>query len=103
MKTFRDLAEYVLNEVKFKRVKKWKPDKKGMLKKVIVKQCLDSDGQVVKGYKVVNGKSCEKISPDEVMKNKKRSKKINKTKKRNQSKLKLRAKIIKRRREAKGL
>jgi len=103
MKTFREIAESYLLEVKFKKVKKWKADEKGNLKKVIVKQCQDSEGRKVPGFKVVDGKKCEKMSPSEIKELEKTQKKIQKTKAKHEGKNKRRAELIKKKRIAKGL
>ncbi len=111
MKTFKELSQeqndlmidISVSEAKFKKVKKWKADKKGNLKKVLVKQCQDSDGKKVAGYKVVGGKKCEKISPAELQTMKKTQKKIQKTKTKHSGKNKRRAELIQKKREAKGL
>ena len=104
MRTFKEISiEYSLFEAKMKKVKKWKPDEKGNLKKVLVKQCQDSDGKKVPGFKVVGGKKCVKMSPAEIKDKVKISKKINKTKKKNSGKLKSRTEKIRKQKVSKGL
>ena len=106
MKTFKELSEdysELLESAMFKKVKKWKADANGKLVKVLVKQCQDSDGNKVPGYKVVGGKKCEKMSGSERLQKTKTAKKILKTKKRNSGKLIARAKKIMQQKIAKGL
>ena len=110
MKPFKDIAEEyqeaineAINEAKFKKVKKWKPDAKGNLKKVLVKQCQNSDGGKAAGFKVVDGKKCVKMSPDEIKTKKKSMKKAGKTKMKHSGKIARKAAIIKKKKISKGL
>lgn len=106
MKSFRDIAESYqenIEEAKFKKVKKWKANDNGELKKVIVKQCQDSEGKKVPGYKVEGGSHCKKMSPAEIKLKKKSVKKSLKTKKKHAGKIKVRAAKIAKKRAARGL
>jgi len=107
MKTFKEIAEEYQHSIdegaKLKKVKKWVPDEKGNLKKVLKKMCVDTDNKKVPGYKIVDGKKCEKMTPTEVKDKKKAMKKVLKTKKKNANKIQKRAEIITKKREAKGL
>jgi len=115
MKSFKEIAESYqeildveeakkLDEgAKLKKMKKWVPDEKGNLKKVLKKMCVDGDGKKAPGYKLVDGKKCEKMSPTEIKDKKKTMKKVMKTKKKNSIKIAKKAEIIAKKREAKGL
>ena len=106
MKTFKDIANQYqeqINEAKFKKVKKWKADKKGNLKKVIVKQCQDSEGKKAPGFKLVGGKKCEKIGGAEKQQMKKTQKKVQRTKAKHTGKNSRRREKIQKKRAAKGL
>ena len=106
MKTFREIAEQYqeqIEEAKFKKVKKWKADEKGNLKKILVKQCQDSNGQKAAGFKLVDGKKCVKISGAEKQKMKKTQKKIQRTKVKHTNKNSRRREKIQKKRAAKGL
>ena len=79
MKTFREYTEEIVEGAKFKKVKKFVADKQGNLKKVIKKECQDQEGNKVPGFKIVDGKKCQKMSPDDQKnknKNEKRAEKI---------------------------
>jgi hypothetical protein len=104
-KSFKEIAKKYkdyLSEAKMKKMKKWVPDEKGNLKKVVKKFCSDSDGKA-EGYKVVDGKKCVKMSPSEIHNKKKGMKIAQKTKIKNQSKIKRRAEKIKTKKIQKGL
>jgi hypothetical protein len=107
MKTFKEIAEQYQEEIvegaKLKKAKKWVPDDKGNLKRVLKKFCVDSDGQKAAGYKIVGGKKCQKMTPDEIKLKMKTMKKVNKTKKKNASKIAKKAEIIAKKRASKGL
>jgi hypothetical protein len=106
MKTFKDLSiEYseLLEGAKLKKEKKWVPNEKGELKKVLKKFCVDSNGNKAQGYKLVDGKKCEKMNPAEIKKKEKSSKKAQKTKKKNSSKIEIRARKIMKKKISKGL
>jgi hypothetical protein len=106
MKTFKELSEEykeLIEGAKLKKKKVFKPDEKGNLKKVLKKYCADSDGSVAKGFKIVDGKQCKKMTPDEVKTKTKAMKKVMKTKKKNSTKIAKRAEMIRKKRESKGL
>jgi len=107
MKTFKQIAEEYQENIdegaKLKKMKKWVPDEKGNLKKVLKKFCADSNGKKAPGFKIVDGKKCEKMTPAEVKDKKKVMKKVMKTKKKHANKIEKRAEIIAKKKEAKGL
>ena len=105
MKTFKELSEEyseLLEGAKLKKKKVFKPDANGNLKKVLKKYCADSDGKVAKGFKI-EGTKCAKMTPAEEKEKMKTMKKVQKTKRKNASKIAKRAAIIRRKKEAKGL
>jgi hypothetical protein len=66
MKSFKEIAELYskqLDEAKLKKLKKFVPDEKGNLKKIIKKECHDKDGKA-EGWKV-QGTKCVKQSNEE--------------------------------------
>lgn len=107
MKSFRELSEeyktLLIEGAKFKKVKKWISDGKGNLKKVIKKECQDSDGKKLPGFKVVDGKACKKMTPEEIKIKKKAAKKTQKTKSLHAGKIERNAEKLMRKKEAKGL
>jgi hypothetical protein len=108
MKSFKEIAEEYQKEInieegaKLKKMKKWVPDEKGNLKKVLKKACVDTQGVRMPGYKIV-GKKCEKMSPVEIKDKKKTMKKVMKTKKKHANINAKRAEVIARKRKSKGL
>jgi len=107
VKTFKEIAQEYQHSIdegaKLKKVKKWVPDEKGNLKKVLKKYCVDSDGKKAPGFKIIDGKKCEKMTPAEVKDKIKIMKKVIKTKKKHANKIEKRAEIIAKKKEAKGL
>jgi len=106
MKSFKQIAEEYQDEIiegaKLKKMKKWVPDEKGKLKRVLKKYCVDSDGQKAPGYKI-QGTKCEKMAPSEIKTKQKASKKTIKTKQKHTSKNNRRAEKILKQKVAKGL
>ena len=101
MKTFKEFA--IEEGAKFKKVKKFVPDKAGNLKKVIKKECQDANGSKAPGYKIVDGKMCKKMTPAEQAAKRKTMKKVQKTKKKHATKNAKRAEKIKIKKIAKGI
>ena len=105
LKTFKELSqEYseLLEGAKLKKKKVFKPDANGNLKKVLKKYCADSNGKVAKGFKI-EGTKCVKMTPAEEKEKMKTMKKVQKTKRKNATKIAKRAEIIRKKKEAKGL
>ena len=102
--TFRQLAKdysVQLEEAKLKKLKKWVPDEKGNLKKVIKKECHDMDGKAA-GWKV-QGKKCVKQSNEEKRNKIKGQKSANKVKAMRANKYEKKAQKVIRKKIAKGL
>jgi len=100
MDDFRELMK--INEVKLQKIRKMIPDDKGNYKKVTKQICMDDDGKPALNYEKKDGK-CKKMSPADIVKNKKTAIKREKAKKKNASKLKMRAKKLARKRQSLGL
>jgi len=107
MKSFKEIAneyqEEIFEGAKLKKAKKWIPDEKGNLKKVLKKICADSDGNKAPGYKLVGGKKCERMSGAEIKDKKKSSKKAQKTKNKNAIRNTKKAEKILKKKITKGL
>ena len=106
MKTFKEMAIECaeFNEgAKLIKKKVFRADEKGNLKKVLKKYCGNYDGNIAKGFKIVDGKKCAKMTPEEIKNKMKSMKKVKKTKLKNASKNAKRAEMIKKKREGKGL
>jgi len=106
LKTFKEIAETYeieITEAKLVKKKTYVGDDKGNLKKVIKKYCGDGDKNKLPGYKIVDGKKCEKMKPSEIHAKQKASKKVQKTKKKHAAKIAKKSAMVKKKKIAKGL
>jgi len=94
--------EIYIHEATLKKLRKKVPDEKGNYITKKVKVCMDSDGKKALNYQIKDGK-CVKMSPSDILKGKKTSKKRLKTMKKTASKQKIRKEKLAKKRARLGL
>ena len=94
--------EIYIHEATLKKLRKKVPDEKGNYITKKVKVCMDSDGKKALNYQIKDGK-CVKMSPSDILKGKKTSKKRLKTMKKTASKQKIRQEKLAKKRARLGL
>jgi len=107
MKSFKEMAEHYQKEInegaKLKKKKTWVPDENGKLKKVLKKMCVNTEGSKAAGYKVVDGKKCEKMNPSEIKDKSRAARKAQITKSKHSTKIEKKALKVYKQKLAKGL